>query len=63
MAKRKQKYPKVLYVVRESERNSDETYLVPYDDPAGAAEIFKDVEAAVYELKKVVTVKTNTEVV
>lgn len=60
-AKSKIKYPNQISVVREFAKS--ESYLVAEEAPEAFADFDADVEVAVYQLMRVVTVKTKTEVV
>ena len=61
MAKSKTKYPKLIYVGIEHER--DTTYFVAYADPTEAADLADEKEVAIYNLVKTAKVRTKTEVV
>lgn len=60
-AKSKTKYPNKISVVREFAKS--ESYLVAAEAPEDFADFNADVKVAVYQLVRVVTVKTKTEVV
>lgn len=51
------KYPKIVYLQRDNNAQSDEEYLLAWTDKANA----EDGSLAIYELKKVV--KKRTEVI
>ena len=61
MAKSKMKYPKLVYVGVEYDR--DTSYFVVYADPIEAADLTDDKEVAIYQLVKTAKVRTKTEVV
>ena len=61
MAKKNLKYPKLIYVGIEHDR--DTTYLLAYADPTEAADLTNEKEVAIYQLVKTAKVRTKTEVV
>jgi hypothetical protein len=61
MAKSKLKYPKLIYVGIEHER--DTTYFTAFADPTEAADLADEKEVAIYELVKTAKVRTKVEVV
>ena len=61
MAKSKLKYPKLIYVGIEYER--DESFFAAFADPIEAADLAGEKEIAVYELVKTAKVRIKVEVV
>ena len=61
MAKSKLKYPKMIYIGIEDER--DTTYFVAYADHVEAADLTDDKEVAIYQFVRTAKVKTKVEVI
>jgi len=58
----KTKFYKTIYVVWEKPENG-KPFMVVYQNPVEAAEIFNDVAVGVYKLERIGKVKTTSELV
>jgi hypothetical protein len=58
MAKKKYKFPVMIYVEREEYENDDPS-LVVHETPEAAAEAFNDVTVAIYKFERMAKVKTT----